>query len=137
MALISFIPNSWVVLTSNLKMDQCCPQIRFFILIVASISLHFGISFTDLKVLVVNNRKTGCILPCSSQTLVCKLLLYRHWLDAIAEVPCWTISPFPWLQHLLHPHLCSANEYRKVYRRCKLSLVQQKIRPYQDKSRLT
>jgi hypothetical protein len=30
MELISFIYNSWMVLTSNVKMDQCCPQLRFF-----------------------------------------------------------------------------------------------------------
>jgi hypothetical protein len=30
----SIIENSRVVLTSNVKMDQCCPQLRFFILMV-------------------------------------------------------------------------------------------------------
>jgi hypothetical protein len=28
------ILSLWVVLTSNVKMDQCCPQLRFFILMV-------------------------------------------------------------------------------------------------------
>jgi hypothetical protein len=30
----SFIENSCVVLTSNVKTDQCCPQLRIFILMV-------------------------------------------------------------------------------------------------------
>jgi hypothetical protein len=34
MELISFIEYSWIVLTSNVKIDQYCPQPRFFILMV-------------------------------------------------------------------------------------------------------
>jgi hypothetical protein len=34
MELITFMLNSWVVLTSNVKMGKCCPQLRYFILMV-------------------------------------------------------------------------------------------------------
>jgi hypothetical protein len=43
MELNSFIYNFWVVLTSNVKMDQCCPQLRFFILMVRLVCMHVNI----------------------------------------------------------------------------------------------